>query len=363
MKHFGRQVLRGMFKLFVLLSFALAGISLYSCQSSPVIAKSGLPAHHNPDGTFKNLYLENSKKSILKFLWAKYTSDWSDWEGREVTVTPVQLDLRDVQQSYYVKPRISWIGHSTVLIQYKDKTVLTDPIFFDRASPVSFAGPKRAFKPAIDLKELPKVDYVVISHNHYDHLDKPTVEAIGDKTTWLVPLGLKAWFNEQGVTQVLELDWWQAHQFDDLTLRLTPAQHWSKRTPWDTNESLWGSWQIQIDDFNSWFGGDTGYNDIQFKEIGDKLGPFDFAMIPIGAYEPRWFMKNMHVNPEESVEIHKDIRSAYSMGIHWSTFQLTAEQIDAPREDLAKALAEQENLTPFDAVPIGSSFEVNLNTL
>ncbi|MFC3150955.1 MBL fold metallo-hydrolase [Litoribrevibacter euphylliae] len=338
----------------------LAIFSIYACQNQSVEASSDLPAHHLPDGTFQNLYLENSKKSIFKFLWAKYTSDWSDWEGREIHVLPVDLNKEDVTQNFYDKPRISWIGHSTVLVQYKNISVLTDPIFFDRASPVSFAGPLRAFKPAIALEDLPEIDYAIISHNHYDHLDRLTVEAMGESTQWLVPLGLKEWFTEQGVQSVIELDWWEAYQAKEVTLRLTPAQHWSKRTPWDTNESLWGSWQIQIGDFNSWFGGDTGYNDIQFKEIGSKVGPFDFAMIPIGAYEPRWFMKNMHVNPEESVKIHKDIRSSYSMGIHWSTFQLTAEQIDAPREDLKTALSKEEKIMPFEAVPIGSSFEIIL---
>jgi N-acyl-phosphatidylethanolamine-hydrolysing phospholipase D len=352
-----------MFRLSLLLVVFASGIGIYACQNQPVNASVDLPAHHLPDGTFQNLYLENSKKSLFKFLWAKYTSDWSDWEGQEVKVTPVTLKLKQISQGVYQKPRVSWIGHSTVLIQYKNKAVLTDPIFFDRASPISFAGPKRVFKPAVSLDQLPNVDFVVISHNHYDHLDLPTVEALGDQTTWVVPLGLKAWFEEQGVSRVVELDWWQAHVEEDVTLRLTPAQHWSKRSPWDTNTSLWGSWQIQIADFNSWFGGDTGYNDIQFKEIGQKHGPFDFAMIPIGAYEPRWFMKNMHVNPEESVKIHKDIRSAYSMGIHWSTFQLTAEQIDAPKNDLAKVLASEQDLTPFKAVPIGSSFEISHKSL
>jgi N-acyl-phosphatidylethanolamine-hydrolysing phospholipase D len=318
---------------------------------------SALPAHHLPDGTFQNPYLESSTKSLFKFLWAKYTSDWSDWSGHESKVTPVELDVNKVNQDYYFKPRVSWIGHSTVLLQYQTTVVLTDPIFFNRASPISFAGPKRVFKPAIALEELSNVDYVVISHNHYDHLDLPTVEALNDQVTWLVPLGLKRWFSDQGVNNVIELDWWQAYEMNDVTIRLTPAQHWSKRSPWDTNTSLWGSWQIKIANFNSWFGGDTGYNDIQFKEIGQKLGPFDFAMIPIGAYEPRWFMKNMHVNPAEAVEIHKDIRSRYSMGVHWSTFQLTAEQIDAPRKDLATELKKQD-IPPFKAVPIGASFEI-----
>lgn len=342
---------------------AIVGLNLYACYSHKLTAASSLPAHHLPDGTFQNLYLENSEKSLFRFLWAKYTSDWADWEGHEVKVKPVDLNPDLLYQAFYDQPRISWIGHSSVLIQYQDKTVLTDPLFSDRASPISFAGPKRVFGSAVQLNELPALDYIVISHNHYDHLDLPTVKQIPESTTWVVPLKLKAWFEEQGVTNVIELDWWQAHQDDQLTLRLTPAQHWSKRTPWDTNETLWGSWQIQIGDFNSWFGGDTGYNTIQFKEIGEKLGPFDFAMIPIGAYEPRWFMKNMHVNPTEAVEIHKDIKSAYSMGIHWNTIQLTAEQIDAPKKELATLMEEQPDLKPFDAVPIGSSFLVEYKSL
>lgn len=324
----------------------------------PEARAAGLPEHHNGDGTFRNLYLESSKKSLFKFLWAKYTSDWTEWQDYEVRVNEVPLDEQTLQAEFYSKPKISWVGHSTVLIQYQNVNVLTDPIFSYRASPVSFAGPHRIFNAAVDIDQLPEIDYIVISHNHYDHLDLSTVEAIGDKALWVVPLGLAQWFEEQGVKRVVELDWWQALEEDQVTLRLTPAQHWSRRTAWDTNTSLWGSWQIQIDDFNSWFGGDTGYNEIQFKEIGQKHGPFDFAMIPIGAYEPRWFMQAMHVNPQEAVEIHKDIRSAYSMGVHWSTFQLTAEEVDAPRETLESLMQQQSDLTPFKAVPVGSSFEI-----
>ena len=342
-----------------LLVTLLSAIMLVSCSHEQGTHNlQYYPNHYAEDGTFRNPYLEESEKSLIQFLWARSTTDWSDWSGHEMKVSPVTLDPQLIHQTNHPIPRISWIGHSTVLIQYKDTAVLTDPVFSDRASPFSFAGPKRIFKPAVPLEQLPDIDYVVISHSHYDHLDVDTVEQLGDKVTWLVPLNMKAWFEAQGVTQVVELDWWQTYTEGDVTLRLTPSQHWSNRSVWDKNEILWGSWQIEIDDFNSWFGGDTGYNPYQFKEIGDKLGPFDFAMIPIGAYEPRWFMKNMHVNPLDAVKIHQDIKSNLSMGVHWSTFQLTAEQIYAPKDALAEALQKFPDLPEFKAVPIGSSFQI-----
>ncbi|GAA3921923.1 MBL fold metallo-hydrolase [Litoribacillus peritrichatus] len=346
-----------MMKLLVLLLGVFLTVSCSGEQGKHTVKY--YPDHYAPDGRFRNPYLEESEKSLIEFMWARTTTDWADWFGNETRVLPLELDPEILKADYYEKPRITWIGHSTVLIQYKDKTILTDPIFSDRASPVSFAGPKRMFEPALSLSELPKIDYVIISHSHYDHLDADTVEALANDTVWVVPLKMKAWFDGYDVSQVIELDWWQAHTDGDLTLRLTPSQHWSNRTPWDKNEVLWGSWQIKIDDFNSWFGGDTGYNPHQFKEIGSKLGPFDFAMIPIGAYEPRWFMKNMHVNPKDAVEIHRDIKSELSMGVHWNTFQLTAEQIDEPKLDLAEALKKYPDAAEFRAVPIGSSFQIS----
>ena len=254
---------------------------------------------------------------------------------------------------------MTWIGHSTLLVQANGKAILTDPIFSQRASPVSFAGPKRYTQPAIGIEDLPKIDLVVISHNHYDHLDKDTVLAIGDKTHWCVPLGVKAWFTNLGITQVTEFDWWTQKEINGVVVQATPSQHWSARGIFDRFDTLWASWSLQMGDFKTWFAGDTGYNPVQFKEIGDRSGPFDLAMIPIGAYEPRWFMKDFHVNPEEAVLIHQDVRSKYSVGMHWGTFPLTAEPVTQPPVNLRSALKKHKlSEEEFVALPLGGQAKI-----
>ena len=180
--------------------------------------------------------------------------------------------------------------------------------------------------------------------NHYDHLDAATVDALGNQTHWYVPLGLKAWLQRRDVDpeNITELDWWQQHAHSDsVEVTLTPNVHWSKRTPFDTNKTLWGAWAVQVADFNLWFAGDTGYDDSMFKNIGRQLGPFDVALIPIGAYGPRYFMLPQHVDPAQAVRIHQDIQAQYSIGIHWGTFQLSHEPFWEPSELLQKELMAQ----------------------
>jgi L-ascorbate metabolism protein UlaG (beta-lactamase superfamily) len=215
---------------------------------------------------------------------------------------------------------------------------------------VQWAGPERVAPPGLTLEDLPPIDIVVISHDHYDSLDEQTIKGLhrrpgGEKTRFYVPLGLKKWFTARGVDRVIEMDWWDNSQDGILEIIPVPVQHWSKRSLFSRNKTLWAGWVIAAKDFRFLFVGDTGYND-HFREIGEKLGPFDLAAIPIGAYEPRWFMARHHVNPEESVQIHKDIGSKKSVAIHWGTFVLTDEPLDEPPERLAAAL--QENKIPAD---------------
>jgi N-acyl-phosphatidylethanolamine-hydrolysing phospholipase D len=248
------------------------------------------------------------------------------------------------------KKTVTWIGHATVLLQMGGYNILTDPHFSRRASPVQWAGPERVAPLGLALEDLPPIDIVVISHDHYDALDETSIKRLhrrpgGEKTRFYVPLGLKKWFASRGVDQVTEMDWWDRSQDGNLEIIAVPVQHWSKRAVFSRNKTLWAGWVITSNDFRFFFVGDTGYNSL-FKKIGEKLGPFDLTAIPIGAYEPRWFMARHHVSPEESVQIHKDIRSKKSVAIHWGTFILTDEPLDEPPQRLAAAM--QENEIPID---------------
>ena len=257
-------------------------------------------------------------------------------------------------------PAVTWIGHATMLVQASGLTVLTDPIFSKRASPVQFAGPKRIVPLPIDIPELPHVDVVVVSHNHYDHLDLDSVKRLaaqeGGSPLFLVPLGLKAWFTALGIDRVEERDWWQSISDGPLEFTLVPVQHWSKRTLSDTNESLWGGWIIAGDGLKVIHAGDLGYSK-DTQDIGERLGPFDLALIPIGAYAPRWFMKGMHIDPAEAVQVRADLRARHAIGMHWGTFDnLTDEPMDEPPRVLAeKRAAAGLSAEDFDVMKVGET--------
>ena len=256
-------------------------------------------------------------------------------------------------------PRVTWIGHATALVQYRGVNFLTDPHLTQYPFRYELFVEPRYTQPALGFEQLPPIDFVVISHNHYDSLDHRTVERLGDSVLWYVPLGLKAWFVDLGIAadRVVELDWWNRHRFaDTVEVTLVPAQHWSKRTPWDTNRTLWGGWVVEIDGFRTYFAGDTGYNDSYFKAIGRRLGPFRLGLIPIGAYAPRYFMGPAHVNPAEAVAIHLAVGAEQSMAIHWGTFLLTIEPPLEPPALLRAELARR-GLDPatFQAVRIGDT--------
>lgn len=297
------------------------------------------PAHHGPDG-FRNLYgTAQQHKGLWPYVKMKYFDEPFP-EPTPATIPAIAPVNGTLIQSPSSALQATWIGHASALVQIDGVNILTDPVFSDRASPLSLFGPRRYTQPALGIARLPRIHCVVISHNHYDHLDLATVKALGDQVQWLVPLGLKAWFEREGVTRVTELDWWDKTECEGVTFTLTPTQHWSGRGLGDTNATLWGAWAMEKAGQRVWFGGDTGYAEPLFKEIGRRLGPFDLALIPIGGYGPRWFMKEKHADPDDAVRIYRDIGARYALPIHWGAFVLTAEPIEEPPRLLAKARHE-----------------------
>jgi L-ascorbate metabolism protein UlaG (beta-lactamase superfamily) len=234
---------------------------------------------------------------------------------------------------------LTFIGHSTFLIQTAEANILTDPMYSDRAGPWNRMGPRRARPPAVRLEDLPPVHVVLLSHNHYDHLDRRTLAMLADRFDPLVvtPLGNAALVRASGIRRVEELDWWQQGSAAPLPITLTPAHHFSARHPWDRNRALWGGFVLTTGGRRIYCAGDSAYAPL-FGEIRRRLGPPDLALLPIGAYEPRWFMRAVHVNPAEAVQAFLDLDAAEAIGMHHGTFQLTNEGIDEPVRALEEAL-------------------------
>jgi N-acyl-phosphatidylethanolamine-hydrolysing phospholipase D len=232
---------------------------------------------------------------------------------------------------------VTWIGHSTVLLEFAGLTVLTDPMFGQYASPVPAGRLRRWVEVPIQLPALPAVDLVLLSHNHYDHLDAPTIRSLTELQPgieWCVPLRLSKLLRRLGATQVHEFDWWDERRIGPATVTATPAQHFSARGVHDRNCTLWCGFTVRVGSRAVYFAGDTAYHP-EFKEIGTRLGPFDVQLLPVGAYEPRWFMRVMHMNPEEAVQAFADVTTGRSgdavlLPIHWGTFKLTDEPMDEP---------------------------------
>lgn len=246
-------------------------------------------------------------------------------------------------------PAFTWIGHSSGLLQVGGANLLFDPMFSRTASPFRYVGPRRHQPPGVAAHELPHVDAVLLTHNHYDHLDRPSMRAVarqaGGAPRYVVPRGTETWFARnlprvRGVLPHIEALDWHCHTLlaaHDVVVHFEPVQHWSNRTGFDRNKSLWGSYAVVHPRFRFWFSGDLGYSAAP-RAIGARHGPFDAAAIAIGAYEPRWFMAPQHVNPDEAVQVMLDVGAAQAIGVHWGTFALTDEPLDQPPKDLAVSL-------------------------
>ena len=253
-------------------------------------------------------------------------------------------DLKTIHQPNPEQIQVTWIGHSTFLIQHRQRNILTDPIFGDCLTPVPGIRLRRASLPGLTFDQLPLIQDVLISHNHYDHLDAPTVRRLAKlsaETRFWLPSGLSAWFRKKQIANVRELAWWKSSAFaKEIEIHAVPAQHFAARGPFDRNHTHWCGWVLSDGGRKIYFAGDTGYS-AEFKEIGRRFGGMEISLIPIGAYNPRWIMRSVHTNPAEAVQIHQDVRSRLSLASHWGTFQLTDEPLNEPPALLNQALAKQ----------------------
>ncbi|MBF8263251.1 MAG: Lactamase protein [Parachlamydiales bacterium] len=311
-------------------------------------------------GRFINPHIRDIKRGLLDLmLWrfGYYAESQTRRPPPENFQYPAQIPphQRDL-------PSAVWIGHSTYLIQVDGLSILTDPLFSNYCSPIPFQILKRKHTPAIAISKLPPIDIVLISHNHYDHLDEHSVSSLyqhNPHILWIVPRGVRRWFQNRGIERVIELDWGESCQASDrCRVTATPSQHFSGRHLWDKNRTLWCGFVVETPEKTFYFVGDTGYNGIDFKEIGQRWDRIDLSLIPIGTYVPEKFMKPVHISPSEAVQIHCDVRSKLSLGMHWKTFRLSEEPLDLPPYDLY--LAMQKSGCPHESfLPIEPGRTIN----
>ena len=301
----------------------------------------------NLSADFKNTNGKALEKSLGQML---------EWMGSDVEPEITKIKLSDQWETIDLlndDNYVIWVGHSTFLIKKSGVTILTDPIFSERASPLKNFGPKRLIPPALQITDIPSIDFVTVSHNHYDHLDARSLKEISTlhpNAIFLVPSGDLKLLKKNKINNVYEFEWWKSFKGKNFEFTFTPVQHWSKRSLFDRNKSLWGGWYIKHSDYSIYHAGDTGYSD-DFKETRIRLGAPKYAFIPIGAYDPEWFMSDSHVNPEEAVQIMLDLQAEKGFGMHWATFTLTDEDTIEPKIRLENATSNLNNLDFISLVP------------
>ena len=318
-----------------------------SLATPPVVA--GLSPAPRAGSVFRNLDPEYHRAS----LWTRIHSvvlggTWLVGE-RRVAALPLAAVDANALRANTSNPTVTWVGHSTLLVQLDGVNFLTDPTWANRTGPFGgLVGVGRYTPPGIPFSDLPRIDFVLISHDHYDHLDEATVRRLARtfNPRFVVPLGLKAWLEDRGITNVVELNWGESVTVAGLTVVCTPAQHGSGRTLIDQGRRLWASWAV-LGSKRFYFAGDTGYYR-HFKEAGEALGPFDLAALPIGSYTPRALAHPVHISPEEALQAWVDLRAAKFVGIHWGTFALAREPYDEPPRRIAEEVSRR-HLDP-DAV-------------
>ena len=306
-------------------------------------------SHHRPGGGFQNPWPNTRPAGFRDFLRWQFV----ERRGRQLAPTPPH-DSLPRRTPAIVSPRaqpgyrsVTWVGHATVLLQLGPLNVLTDPMWSERASPFRWMGPRRLMAPAVDFESLPEIDVVLLSHNHYDHLDAPTVGRIARRfpqAPWLCPLGLATLLQALGVRHAVERDWWESVDAPGFSATCTPSQHFSSRTIGDRGDTLWCGWTIGADGVRVFFAGDTALHP-DFGDIRGRLGPFDLVMLPIGAYEPRWFMRTVHMNPEDAIAAYRALTDGAGapppcLTLHWGTFRLTDEPVEEPPARFAQRWRE-----------------------
>ncbi len=315
------------------LAIASCSVVLASCvaaERAPKPASPSLRAPHHEDGRYFNPWSRQTSSFLDVLKWQLFSRNPYD-KSAPLQIPRVANDgasLAGVEHS----ASVTWVGHATFAVHDEGDVFLTDPHFGARA-----LVPRRLVPPGIPIESVPDHAFAVLSHNHYDHLDAWSVDHLPQAMPWFVPMGLGAWFRERGRATVVELDWWQSTRHGRFTITCLPAQHWSRRIEHGLNETLWCSWLVDSGKRKYFFAGDTGYFG-GFADFGQRFGPIDVAMLPIGAYEPRWFMQSQHLDPADAYQAFLDLGAAHMLAMHWGTFDLTDEPADLAPRVLADAV-------------------------
>jgi L-ascorbate metabolism protein UlaG (beta-lactamase superfamily) len=319
--------------------------------SGPVTDHYDGERFHNPDRVAPN----GNLGTFLRWQLSEARAEWPE----SVAVTPAKPAPRIEGEAMVA----TVVGHAGVLVQTAGLNILTDPVYSQRVSPFAFIGPKRVRAPGVRFEDLPKIDVILVSHNHYDHLDLDTLQRLWarDRPVIVTPLGNDTLLARRGIAAVAR-DWGESVGIaPGVTVTVERVQHWSTRWRYDANRALWGGFTVATPGGSIYFGGDCGYSSA-FAATAAARGPYRLALIPVGAYEPRWFMKPQHMDPDDAVRAFRDLRAEHAIGIHWGVWQLTNEAIDAPPKDLAKALeAAGIDAARFPALEPGQSMTVPLS--
>jgi L-ascorbate metabolism protein UlaG (beta-lactamase superfamily) len=314
-------------------------------ESEPAETRHANATPHFKDGRFSNPGVpDHTFGQLLQWIRNRKPGPWREW----IPSTPGPQPPERVAGT---ELRVTFINHATLLIQTHGLNLLTDPVWSMRASPVQWTGPKRHRDPGIRFEDLPPIDALLISHNHYDHFDRPTLRRLGrdHRPVVFCPLGVARSLRGLGFAEAHELDWWQSVPWQGVQMHCIQAQHFAARTPFDRNRTLWCGWMMEASGGSVYFAGDTGFGGF-FREIRERFGPLRLTMLPIGAYEPEWFMGPVHMTPEQAVEAWTILEAKTAIPIHYGTFSLADDGETAPLERLERALADRTDSQQFRAL-------------